>query len=241
MKALAPLALACLLLAAGSQAEALLKTRYGTLRLVPSDPELGISDTLMLGKRQLWREEAYHLNLYQRFELGTQDVVLLGSNCGGTGCPNDDLSLVVLAPGQGPRIIGHKHFYSNDGTVNPQANGKQLVIDLGFENRKRKLAIYDGSTLKIELAAVTARPLNAADCKWTYEYAAAGCVEAAQSDVSCRSPQDTFPGVTYRGVAAIAHQPGFKTGNFDKLCVNMCKTRQLVNYNTFRKAVCGQP
>lgn len=232
-------------LAAFAHADDKMMTRFGQLRVVQSNKEFSQPDKLVLGKRTVMLREMEYISIYQKFEIGNQDVVLVGVNCGGSGCPNDDLSLIVLEANTPPRELTEKNFSSNDGTVKPRLDEQQrLVIDLGFENRKRKVAVYDGTALKVGLlgaGATTTKPMSKGDCEWLYEYGSNSCITAKDSDPGCRDPQSTFPGVTMRGVAAMSNHPGFQGKKFDAACVFSCKTGKQVPYAAFRKEVCSQP
>lgn len=227
----------CLLPIAAAHAADTLNTRFGKLEVVRSSAD-STPDALRLKGRIIHRNEMFYLNLYQRFELGREDVVLLGANCGGSGCLNDDLSLLVLAPGHSPRVLSDPAFQSNDGTVKAASDGRQVSVELGFENGKAKRALYDGQRLQITSVPLGRVALPAGECRWVYDYAAQGCAEAAKSDPQCRDPQATFPGVTYRGLAAVANHPGFSSGRFDKLCRQICQRRQVVSYAQFGQTVC---
>lgn len=217
-----------------------LKTRFGILRLQSTDKDFPRPDKLVFGKTLLLQQENEFISLYHRFELGNQDVVLVGVNCGGTGCPNDDLSLVVLAAGQVPQLLSDHNFHSNDGTVKPEILQGRMLIGLGFEAGKVKRAVYDGQALKIELSKSTATTLPEKDCKWSHEYIGTACMQASESDPACKDPQSTFPGMIGRGITAIDNHPGFNDKGFERLCWQMCRSGKLVSYDQFKRKVCQQ-
>ncbi len=79
-----------------------LQTRFGKLEMVRSQPDTP-PDTLKLDGKQVFEQEGFYLFLHQYIKRNERDLVLFGSNCGGTACPHSQFYFLLLAPDSEPR------------------------------------------------------------------------------------------------------------------------------------------
>lgn len=225
--------------AAAAQDGKVLKSRYGEIKV--GKGENGRPDALTFKGKLVARHADEFIKLYGLHQMAGRDVVLFGVNCGGSACTNDELSLLVIAPDGGTRLVEDEAFASVDGTQ-PKAGlvGGKLQIDLGYEKGKSKLAVFDGNSLMIQLKKpefAGALPKNY--CEWIFDSALDDCILAKQENPRCNDPQSTFPQVTARGMRAVDNHPAFKSAVFDEICVHVCKTGRAPRFEGFKDGFCS--
>lgn len=221
-----------------SAVESAMTTRFGTVAVQRSTAE-SPPDTLAVNGNAAFVAEWEYIGLYSLFSLGGTDVVLFGVNCGGTGCPNDNLGFLVLGPGQPPRAVTNENFFSNDGTVAPRLADDRIVVDLGYDAGRRKIAEFDLNDITIRTERQAATPMAADQCQWLYEHALADCVQAKNFDASCSEPRQYFSGVVERSLSALSNHPGFIAAGFDAACAAACTSGEAPQAAQFRSAACG--
>lgn len=218
--------------------ESELATRFGTVVVQRSTPD-SPPDTLAVNGKTAFVAEWQYIGLYQSFALGATEVVLFGVNCGGTGCPNDDLGFLVLSTDQPPRTVVDENFFSYDGTVEPRLAGDRIVVDLGYAEGQRKIAEFDLTGILIRTEQREAEPMDDDGCRWLHEYALDECIQAKELDPACNDPRQYFSGVVERSLSALSNHPAFSMQKFETLCAAACASGAKVSFDEYRKAVCG--
>lgn len=215
------------------------QTRYGKLEIVRSQPDMP-PDTLNLDGKQILRQEAFYLSLHQYITQNDRDIVMVGSNCGGTGCPENQFYLVILDKDAQPVVLTKDNFIAYPDDVKVKADGKDVIIDLGFETGKHKIATLKDKEVQITLQDAPKTFLGEDDCQWLHKEALGGCLEYRESNTKCTDPQSEFSGYLSRGVAALANYPGFGQDAFKKFCFTTCDTSKRSDYALFAKEVCSK-
>lgn len=182
-----------------------LTTRFGEVETVKNSEYVIASDTITVDGKIVYKDEGMLISLMEKFTMGEQDVVLFGTNCGGTACVNDDLHFLVLQAEKPPKVVADPDFISSDGTVKAKISPGRIEVDLGNEGGKSKTAVFDGEKVIIQLASQKKTPLSEKDCKWLFESGVDGqCIAEREEDPTCKSLRiDYFPGAVRRGIAAI--------------------------------------
>lgn len=232
------LMMVCLVWVSLAQAQDSLMTRFGRLHVERSSVD-STPDSLVLDNDRVVRDRMNYLSLYQVFSMGSRDVVLYGSNCGGSGCSNDALSLLVLAPGRMPRIVTSHDFASVDGTVGPRQENGRIVINLGFRDGVRREAIFDGVQLSFRSLTPARQEVPAGNCGWVRDQALVACRDVKSRDTHCTDPRSSLPMAITRTLDAIANAPGYRPQGFDQLCRSACQTGLLPDRREVREKVCG--
>lgn len=215
-----------------------IRTALGVVDVSRSSPESS-PDTLGVNGKAVYVEEGMYINLYEKFSLAGAEVLLFGVNCGGTGCPNDDLHFLILQEQKKPDVVSADGFYSLDGTVKPRLDNGELIVDLGYEDGKSKTAELNAGSVLISLAPQPVAPMRFEDCKWLHEYSMSECINAKSFDSNCEAAEENFSGVTSRGVAALSNHPGFAAKPFHSACVTACQTGTAVAFDRYKSAVCS--
>jgi hypothetical protein len=214
-------------------------TRFGKLEISPSQPDMP-PDALKLDNKQVFQQEGFYLSLHQYIKQNARDLVLFGSNCGGTACPQNQFYFLLLDKGTDPEVVTHPDFTADPEDVKLSVDGERLILDLGFQAGKHKTAVLQGNKLGIELETVAKSFVGEENCRWLYDEALGACKDYQESDASCRDPQAGFPGYLTRGVAAVGEHPGFVGESFDRRCKIACESAKIVDYPTFAKEVCSK-
>lgn len=218
-----------------------LETSMGTLRVIDKS-DYGIHDTMVLDYKEIFQAGG-NIRLYGAFDLNNKTHILIGENCGGTGCRFDDLNLLILDENKEAKAIRTDDFYSEDNSIKASLKGNKIIIDLGLYKGKKKTAVYHNSDLKILYKKLPYKPLTAEQCADLYEIAK-GCIRSvAIKQFSCDQHAVNFSGMANSDTWAlryISNEPGFNRKLFDAECLNACKTEKLSEYNTFSKRLCGR-
>lgn len=217
-------------------------TRFGTVEAVFPHPESNHVHVIKVRGKVVFKTEDI-IGLKEKFSLGNKEVVLFSTNCGGTAC-TDNLSFLVLEKGWPPKVVTHKDFDSRDGTEKTMVRDGKILVDLGYESKKRKTAVFDGKKLIIQHTLEPGRSLSNEDCKWIYTYALDGvdgsCLYAGKNDPRCVEPFESFALFARRRLGGISQNPVFDGDAFEGVCIETCKSGKALNYDAFRKAFCGQ-
>lgn len=220
-------------------------TNIGKLRIVRKeydDGYVGSPDTLILNHKVIYGGDADYLNLYGVYNINNKVHILIGNNCGGSGCRFDDLSLLILNDNKRAKIIRNDDFYSEDNSIKATLKGNKIIINLGLYKGKRKTAVYQNNDLKIQYNKLPYKPLTSDDCVDLYEIVK-GCITLAELKLPCDEHAIKFNGICNAhtwGLRYISNEPGFNQKLFDDECFNACRTRKLSEYNSFAERLCGR-
>lgn len=215
------------------------ETRFGKLEITRSQPEMP-PDTLLLAGKKVFQQEGFYLSLHYYLRQNERDIVLLGSNCGGTACPQNQFYYLILRPDTEPLLLTDNQFMAIPEDLDLQVDGGQLLLDLGYQAGKHKIATLAGDTLRVTLEAVAKSFLGEENCRWLHEEALGSCRDYRETDAQCGDIQNSFPGYLSRGIAAVAEHPGFVADAFARRCQLACATDSTVDYPTFAKEVCSK-
>jgi len=221
-----------------------LDTKRGKLRVIAKQYEdkgaFGMHDTLVLNYEEIFSCGG-NIRLYGVYNINNKPHILIGENCGGTGCRFDDLSILILSDSKEVKVVRSDDFYSEDNSIKAKLKSNKLIINLGLFKGKKKTAIYSNNELKIIYKKRPFKSLTAKQCADLYEIAR-GCTTLTEiKEFSCEEEAINFSGKANSDTWAlryISNEPGFSQKLFDEECFNACKTGQLPEYNEFSKRLC---
>ena len=218
-----------------------LQTRQGLLTLGHSSAEMP-PDTLLLAGKTVHSVDGNYITLHKLFPVGDSDVVLFSSNCGGSGCIDNDFGFLILKPNAAPKVVSHKELSANLGEVKTQQQGDTILMQLGYNAGKQVVATYKNEQVSLDYKTLPPQALKAEDCKWLYNEAIkSACIDAKESNADCSDPTGTFIGAAMIEFAAISNYPGFKTEGFTQQCQQACRTGKTVDYASFSYVACSSP
>lgn len=216
-----------------------LKTKFGMLRTVFDRVSYGL-DFFMFLDGKLIQEGPQHI--YGVYYIRQQSWVLVGSNQGGMN-PNN-LSFFKINKDKSASEVKYKEpwvFVSYEQELDVKTEGNRLVVDLGFDDQKQKLAILENDKISIEYKEVKLNAVTSDDCQRLYKIAKSECTwEHTREDCPSRAI-----GMTPSYVAGLADlkyitsKPGFDQDRFDKECFKACESGVISQYEAFSKSACG--
>jgi hypothetical protein len=164
------------------------------------------------------------------FPTSDGDLVILEIPGGRAGLDR----LVALLVQNATDLAVISEFYSADHTpFHVERQDDSLIFDLGFENKKRKMAIYDHGKLTITFAGTEQVTLSKSDCEYLLN-----TVKDCLSLKDCGNVDANFSMSVQRNLAALDNKPGFHTDDFYGRCRRICTTRKYDLQET-RKRLCG--
>lgn len=216
-----------------------LETKFGVLRTAYVRSPIGLDFFVFLGGKLL-HEGPCHI--YGVYYIGQQPWVLVGTNQGGMN-PND-LSFLKINKDKSASEITYKgpHFFASyEQVLDVETDGNRLVVDLGFENQKQKLAILENNKISIEYREVNLNALTLEDCRALYGIAKDECTwEHTRSDCQKRAIRMTPSSiVNLSGLKHVSNKPGFDKNGFDDECFKACESGAISQYEDFSKSACG--
>jgi hypothetical protein len=216
-----------------------LETKFGVLRTVFDRVSYGLAFFMFLDGK-LIQEGPQHI--YGVYYIGQQPWVLVGSNQGGMN-PNN-LSFFRINKDKSASEVKYKEpwvFVSYDQELNVKTEGNQLVVDLGFDDQKQKLAILENDTIIIEYKEVKLNAVTADDCQELYRIAKGECTWGhTRSDCQNRAIGMTPSSVVnLTNFKYVSGKPGFDKDGFDGECLKACKSGVISQYEAFAKSACG--
>lgn len=218
------------------------QTRFGNVLVVVVRKGSGAPDTILFNGRNVFESGASYLGFHAKYEIGDKDVLLFGINCGGSACSPDELNFLVLGAESEPKIVTTKDFYSADGTIKPRKEKDRVVIDLGFEKGKKKIAILESGKVVMQYTAIDATPMKLEDCQWLYENSIRECIQLKELKLDCEENGRNYSGgcvATMTGITALSNHPGFVSSALGDICVTACKTGKALTFEQFKRKVCS--
>ena len=228
-----------------------LTTRFGSV-LAAHNPDTGFTGTgtilfqgriLFEGDGPVWLSSPNIQEGNQVFSFTDRDVLLFGAK--GTKYSPDELHFLILTPKGVAKVTDEKDFYSADSTyITPRREGDRIIVDLGYEQQKRKTATLQGDKVLVSYQVAPKTPMREESCKGLYEYIILWeCVNPPPHKRECETMRD------YKGVSNIqmtnyrldSQHPGFDAAAFGEMCVHSCRTNRAVSYEKFEKRVCSRP
>ena len=225
-----------------------LDTKMGKLSVVAKEYSdktgAGMASTLVLNYKEIFKSETDNIHLYGVFDISDKPHILIGENCGGTGCRYDDLSLLILNVNGEVKKIRTDDFYSEDNSIKANLKGNDIIIDLGLYKGKKKTAVYSNNKLNILYKKLPYKPLTSEECADLYKIAKE-CVRLRElfGFSKCDESAINFDGMSNASawtLRYISNEPGFNQKLFDAECLNACKTGNLSGYNVFAERLCGR-
>jgi hypothetical protein len=218
-----------------------IKTELGIVQAIPGTTGLPPNTITVNGKKVFQSKEDYAF-LYGSFRTPNYTAVLFGENAGGSATPVDTLYFLLLRSNREPTIVANKDFYSADGTMHIQQRKDDVVIDLGFEAKKRKTAVLQAGKIVVRHATVNVSPMKIEDCKQVYEYASGECLQLRDLKFDCEHYGRHYMGNSGNSmgfIRGVSNRPGFVDSALGAICVTTCKTGTMVSFEQFKKDVCS--
>ena len=213
-----------------------LPTRFGRLAVVGHD---GAPDTVTVDGKIAFQQEQMYIALHAVYRMGDADVVLLGYDCGGSGCSDESLALLVLRAGAAPQVVSRDDFIAHGHQLEARLTEQDLRMRLGFVDRKAVSATYSGGQLSVLTEASALTELSHDDCALVYRQVLVdSCAVTDSTTFDCFHIQDDFSHANVGLLQYLSNLPGFRPEVFKHMCTAACRQHHAPPYSTFAARVC---
>ncbi|MFZ2160841.1 MAG: hypothetical protein WAW02_01360 [Sideroxyarcus sp.] len=216
-----------------------LETKFGVLRTAFDRVSYGLEFFMFLDGKLLQNGIT---DIYGVYYIGQQPWVLVGSFSGGMN--PKDLSFLKIYEDKSASIITYEKpwvFASYEQELDVKTEDNRLIVDLGFEDQKKKLAILENNKVSIEYKEVNLNAITSDDCQALYRIAKTECTwEHTRENCTSRAIGMTPSNHADLGTLGdITSKPGFAKNGFDDECYKACTSGTVSQYEAFSKSACG--
>jgi tRNA A-37 threonylcarbamoyl transferase component Bud32 len=221
-------------------------TERGWLR---STYEAAGQSSLMLEERELLHLEWEYITLHHYFRQAGRELVLLSTIGEGLAYVSikPELQFLVLETtgerrflkAEAERVdIGGGALFSSYGSPEVVVvDGARIVLDLGFDTGKRKLAELKGDELRVYWEDAARAFLGDETCTMLHGAALQACSDSKSFDETC----DERLGFTgYLREIYRINDPGYNEDRFYSYCRRACRTGKKPAYEEFARSVCAR-
>jgi hypothetical protein len=215
-------------------ANANIKTRFGTLAVRKDEKNPQKKYIVMLPNQRLLEDENDYLSIDQVYQVGDADVVLLSSNCGGSGCGTPGVAFLTLKA-NGVHTLT-QWGVSQRGEPKPIQSGNKLILDLGWNEGVQQVMEYENgvATLK-KRKPETGEMGDIENCRWLYQELYVAHIERGQ----CNEVPGEIGGMsTWRTYLSMSNDPRFNLEEFEKIAREGCQKKTAISYNVFQQQIC---
>lgn len=220
-----------MVLAQGAFAADSANTRYGKLVVKTHGDS---NRELLVDGRVLFHVEGEYISIAQVFNMKRSAVALIDVNPGGSGTTSSYF-FVTLRPNENPILT--KDFDSMIGEIAPKQKGEEIIIDLGYRDKKHEILTYKAGKITIQKTNTKGKhlPANEDDCNYLYNDIYSEYVKNQNCDLE---PEKVAGMATARAYYGFTNDPRLNLKEFQILAKSSCKKWNLIAYSAFKKRVC---
>jgi hypothetical protein len=203
-------------------------TRYGNLEI-----KAGL---ITLDSSPIYKtDESMMLNVEKIFKIAKNDVILVRESTGGSGTI-DSFLFITLISGKSP--IVSESFLGQENEIKPVQNKDKITIDLGFNEGKQEVLIYENGSTSIHKSKVKKSADKVDDdCNNLYNE----FYQPFVKNDNCSDEVSEVSGmITVRMYNALSQNPFINFGKFEQLAKTSCKKSEIIKYSDFKKVVCSK-
>lgn len=220
------------------------KTRFGDVQLVSHDSMP--ADALMFNGQKVFEDEGMYVEMYGYFQSKESDVILIGSNEGGSATPDTPMSFLMINSVSQVQVVSDPDFVafspSADLIKTSMDKDGHIFVNLGNRAGKEIVAELDSGELTIHVNSKEGAPLANDLCQWLYDNGKESCESEIAQKQGCSkyaNPAGIYGSVSDMSqLTYISNQPGYSQSGFNKSCLSWCNGKT-VSYEQFRKATCS--
>ena len=210
-------------------------TRYGDV-IVTRDDECCVGH-IKYENQQIKIASAgrIHPSLEGVYRVKEGDLVVISSPSGARGIPPG--YYVLLVDQDRMTDVSGPDFGTSDGTFKATQRSDEVYFELGFQQGKKKSAIYRNGTLTVDIRSLgPGATLPRPECANVLNMVAT-CVGLPRCDDEQIGDHFAMAGQRYFSTLE-THMPVFKTDNFYSVCTNVCKSKSYAA-KPARSLLCG--
>ena len=216
-------------------------TRFGNALLVKTS--ILPAATVFLNGQVIFESEGMYVGLYGYFRSNDVDVLLVGSNPGGSGTPQTEMAFLVIRSASDVRVLTDQQFVAEyDGAIKTRMDREgRIFVSLGYSRGYEMVARYDSGQLTVDALSHAGEPLAETHCKWLYDEGQKTCTSAFAREQGCSAyAEHTSLGESLSDMGEftyISNRPGFVQAGLNAACRTWCEGKT-VRYAKFRKTTC---
>ncbi|HKB60651.1 MAG TPA: tetratricopeptide repeat protein [Gallionellaceae bacterium] len=230
----------------GIQVFSVQATRFGKALLVTTDDGLPASTIMLNGKVVFKGDDGMYFSMSGYFRTEAADVILIGSNAGGSGTPDSPLYFLVIRSPSQTEVLTDPDFVADtpdtDGLKKWMDKKGRIFVDLGYIGGDKKVAELDSGKLTVHIYSEKGKPLSDDLCQWVYEKGMESCKSQLAHEQGCEeysNPAGVFSSHSdMTQLTYISNQPGYNQAGFNQSCLAWCNGKG-VSYQQFSKTTCG--
>ena len=224
-----------LLSSLANETVAAIPTRYGDVTVTRDDPECCVGHIRYGDQRvEIASTGQIYASLEGVYKVKEGDLVVLSSPSAARGSPS---RYYILLVGQdGMTDLTGADFGTSDGTFKATPRDDEVHFDLGFQNRKKKSAIYKNGTVTMDIRSPEPEAtLPKKECAAILNMVVK-CVRLPE----CNDGKifDTFAMAGQRYFNRLEEMPVFTSRNFYTVCTTVCASKSYVAKQA-RSILCG--
>ena len=221
------------------------KTRYGDANLVAI--ECFPPDAIMFNGRKVFDGQGMYVRIFGYFQVGNSDVILVGSNPGGSATPETAMFFLIISSKSVTHVLSDPKFVavsSDDIKARMDKDGR-VYVKLGFREGNEAVAELISGKLVLKSIPSKGHSMGSDSCQHLFEVGAEVCSSEFSRKGGCGDYVSNAGEVGVIGSNAAmgsfqysSNKPGFIKSGFSKSCLAWCKGNN-VTYRDFGKETCG--
>ena len=220
------------------------RTRYGDVILVQTD--ILPAATVMFNGQVVYSDPGMYVGLHGYAQSKDSDVVLIGSNPGGSATPDTNMFILVINPDGMTYVISDPDFVADtpgrdDKKITTDATGR-VFVSFAYRSGNEMVAELDSGRVVIHAYPRDGQSLSDDDCRWLYDYGSKECSSEITRNNGCAK---SVANAEIYGCLAdmgsfryISNRSGYVQGGFNEACLAWCEKKE-VDYEHFKKVTCS--
>lgn len=216
-----------------------IKTDLGLMQITgkPGHP----ADTVTMHGQVIFESPWNHVHFYKYFHTSDAITALFGANCGGSGCPDDELHFVIIAKDKPALAITDKGFYGRPSATDINIVDGIITVYLGYENKQMKYAQLVKNKLIISYKEPDTFFLTDKNCAYLFKVLHE-CIGFNETGKNCANQTNGYNSFARGTMNSLIHfskdYPGFNEEAFKHDCNESCNTQTRPEYANFKERVC---
>ncbi len=219
------------------------KTRFGTALLVSND---GLPPSIIIfNGKKVFEDEGMYVSMVGYFRTKDADVILVGSNPGGSATPDSPMSFLVIHSASQAEVLTDPDFAADTPNMDEVKKWMdkegRIFVKLGFRDGNEMVAELNSGKLVVHAYSRKGMPLSDDLCQWLYDNGKESCISEVAHNEGCAhyaNPAGIYSSVSdMTQLTYIRNQPGYNQAGFNQSCLAWCKGKD-ISYQQFRRTAC---
>lgn len=186
------------------------------------------TSSIELNGKSIYKFEG-NINFIKKYNIKNSEIYIVTTNLGGNGTL--DYYTIIEIFKDGLYKISQE-FTNLSGEAKFNFRNNVLYIDLGYENKLKKDAVYKNHKLTITKKKEINGYAKDKDCKYLYENIYLYYSKVKKCN---KSLDDDMPMALVSSINSLRHNPNIDIDMMYKIIQNDCHTKTVKKYNEFKK------